>query len=296
MFNRRSFLRFAAALPLTAISARAFARNSPDFTAQFVELETRFDARLGLFALDIGSGAQVHHRAGERFPLLSTFKVMAVAALLKRSEREPNLLNQRIRYGKNNLVTYSPITEKHLADGLTVADLCAAALQYSDNTAGNLLVRLIGGPATLTRFARSTGNDSFRLDRWETALNTAIPGDPRDTATPEAMARSLRHFTLGNALAPSSRDRLIEWLLGNTTGDKRIRAAVPNGATGGWKVGDKTGSGDYGTANDIALLLPPNRAPIAMAIYTTHARAEAKRSDTLIVEAARIALTALGAR
>ena len=214
---------------------------------------------------------------------------MAVAAILKRNEREPNLLERRILYNKSNLVTYSPITEKHLTDGMTVAQLCGAALQYSDNTAGNLLIRLIGGPAMVTAFARLTGNNAFRLDRWETRLNTAIPGDARDTATPESMARSLRAFTVGNTLSPNSRAQLIEWLLGNTTGDKRIRAAVP----ASWKVGDKTGSGDYGTANDIAVIWPTNRAPVVLAIYTTQLQADAKRNDAAIVEATRIALSSL---
>ena len=214
---------------------------------------------------------------------------MAVAAITKRGEREPNLLNRRIRYNKANLVTYSPITEKHLADGMTVAQLCAAALQYSDNTAGNLLIRLIGGPEMVTAFARSTGNNAFRLDRWETRLNTAIPGDAPNSATPESMARSLRAFTLGNALAPASRAQMIEWLCGNTTGDKRIRAAVP----ANWQIGDKTGSGDYGSANDIAIVWPPNRAPIVLAIYSTKEKAGAKWSDDVIVEAARIALKGL---
>ncbi len=292
MLNRRSFLQFAATLPLFALSSRAFAQSPDDAATQLAKLEASFGARLGLFAFNTGSGAQISYRADERFPLLSTFKVMAAAAVLKRSEREPNLLQQRIRYNKSNLVTYSPITEKHLTNGMTVAQLCAAALQYSDNTAGNLLIRLIGGPKALTKFARATGNNKFRLDRWETDLNTAIPNDPRDTATPEAMARSLRNFTLGNALSSASRAQLIEWLVGNTTGDKRIRAAVPPR----WRVGDKTGSGDYGTANDIAVIWPPNRAPIVLAIYTTHNRADAKRSDELIVEAARIALAGLDAR
>ncbi len=290
MINRRSFLHLAAALPAFAIGTRAFAQSSDQTAPHFMALEKSFDARIGVFALDTSSGQQIRHRANERFPFLSTFKIIAAAAVLKRSEREPNLLNQRIRYHKSNLVTYSPITQKHLTDGMTIAQLCAAALQYSDNTAANLLLREIGGPAALTDFARSTGNNSFRLDRWETQLNTAIPSDSRDTATPEAMARSLRQFTLGNALAPDSRAQLIEWLRGNTTGDKRIRAAVPPD----WPVGDKTGSGDYGTANDIAVIWPPNRAPIVLAIYTTRHQAEAKRDDKLIAEAARIALQSLG--
>lgn len=290
MLNRRSFLRFASTLPTLAFCSRAFAQSSNAAEVQLADLEKLSGSRLSVFALDMKNSAQIRYRADERFPLLSTFKVMAIAAVLKRREREPNLLNQRICYNKSNLVTYSPITEKHLSNGMTVAELCAAALQYSDNTAGNLLIRLIGGPAAVTKFARSTGNNMFRLDRWETALNTAIPHDPRDTATPESMARSLRAFTLGNALTPDSRAQLIKWLGGNTTGDKRIRAAVP----ASWPVGDKTGSGNYGTANDIAVIWPPNRAPIVLAIYTTHNRSDAKRSNELVAQIARIALAGLG--
>jgi len=287
MLNRRSFLRVAATLPTLAICSRALAKAPDNAESKLADLELRSGTRLGLFALDTGNGAQVRYRADERFPLLSTFKVMAVAAVLKRSQSEPNLLEQRVRYTQANLVTYSPITEKHLADGLTVAQLCAAALQYSDNTAGNLLIRLLGGPPAVTAFARATGNDKFRLDRWETRLNTAISGDARDTATPESMARSLRAFTLDDTLAPASREQMIEWLRGNTTGDKRIRAAMP----ANWQVGDKTGSGDYGTANDIAVIWPPARAPMVLAIYTTHSQSGAKRSDEVVVAAARIALS-----
>ena len=138
MIYRRSFLQIAATASLLAIAPRAFAQNSRRVTSGLVNLETQFDARLGLFALDTATGRTIAHRADERFPLLSTFKVMAAAAILKRSEREPNLLAQRIRYDESNLVTYSPITQKHLADGMTVSELCAAAIQYSDNTAGNL--------------------------------------------------------------------------------------------------------------------------------------------------------------
>lgn len=292
LFSRRSFLRFAATLPALAISSRASAQSPDDAETKLANLEKSSGLRLGVFALDTATGREVRHRADERFPLLSTFKLIAVAAVLKRSESEPGLLNQRIRYNKSNLVTYSPITEKHLASGMTVAELCAAALQYSDNTAGNLLIRLIGSPLGVTEFAQKTGNNAFRLDRWETRLNIAIPGDQRDTATPESMARSLRAFALGNALSPLTKAQLVEWLRGNTTGDKRIRAAVPES----WIVGDKTGSGDYGAANDIALIWPPNRAPIVLAIYTTHNQADAKRSDEAIVETTRIVLNGLGVR
>jgi beta-lactamase class A len=209
---------------------------------------------------------------------------MVASAILTRSVEVPGLLQQRIRYRQSELVNYSPITQKHVADGMTVAGLCAAALQYSDNTAANLLIRMAGGPQAVTAFARSIGDGEFRLDRWETELNTAIPGDVRDTSTPGAMGRSLQRLVLGDALASPQREQLRDWLYGNTTGAARIKAGIP----ADWKIGDKTGSGDYGTANDIAVVWPPGSAPVVVAIYTTQARQDAKPRDDVISSAAKI--------
>lgn len=286
MHNRRTFLLHMAALAATPL---ARAGGQIDATASLARLETELDGRLGLFALDTGSGAQLSYRADERFPMCSTFKVLLAAAILQRSAQAEDLLQQRIRYQRSDLVNYSPVTEQHLADGMTVAGLCAAALQYSDNSASNLLMRMLDGPAGVTAFARSIDDTAFRLERWETELNSSIPGDLRDTSTPRAMGRSLQRLVLGDALATAQADQLREWLCGNTTGARRIRAAVP----ADWIVGDKTGSGDYGTANDVAVLWPPGRAPIVMAVYTTQQRQTAAAREDLIASAARIALAAL---
>ncbi|MBC7859012.1 MAG: class A beta-lactamase [Burkholderiaceae bacterium] len=289
MHNRRTFLLHLAALATTPL-ARADGRGeATSATASLTRLETELDGRLGLFALDTGSGAQLSYRADERFPMCSTFKVMLAAAILQRSAQADDLLQQRIRYQRSDLVNYSPVTEQHLADGMTVAGLCAAALQYSDNSASNLLMRMLDGPAGVTAFARSIGDTAFRLDRWETELNSAIPGDLRDTSTPRAMGRSLRRLVMGDALATAQADQLRAWLCGNTTGARRIRAAVPTN----WIVGDKTGSGDYGTANDVAVLWPPGRAPIVMAIYTTQQRQATATREDLIAAAALTAVKAL---
>lgn len=290
MHNRRTFLLHLAALAATPL-ARADGRGeASSATAGLARLETELDGRLGLFALDTGSGAQLGYRADERFPMCSTFKVLLAAAILQRSAQADALLQQRIRYRRSDLVNYSPVTEQHLADGMTVAGLCAAALQYSDNSASNLLMRMLDGPAGVTAFARSIGDTAFRLDRWETELNSAIPGDPRDTSTPRAMGRSLRRLVMGDALATAQTDQLRAWLCGNTTGARRIRAAVP----ADWIVGDKTGSGDYGTANDVAVLWPPGRAPIVMAVYTTQQRQAAATREDLLAAAALAAVKALG--
>nr|WP_228527029.1 class A beta-lactamase [Noviherbaspirillum soli] len=252
--------------------------------ARLQALEHTFDGRLGLCAIDTGSGRSLAWRAAERFPLCSTFKAVLAAAVLAQSSRSPDLLQRRIRYTRQDLVTYSPVTQAHIGDGMTVKELCAAAVQHSDNTAGNLLLQLVGGPAGLTAYARSLGDTAFRLDRWETALNSALPGDERDTTTPAAMSATLKRLVLDDALAGPQRAQLQDWLAGNTTGDARIRAGMP----AGWRVGDKTGTGDYGTTNDIAVLWPPQRAPVMLAIYLTGTAPDAKPRNEIVAQAARV--------
>lgn len=283
---RRRLLLRAAALPLLA-GCQGMAPTPRDTAAlaRLQALERTFDGRLGLCAIDTGSGRTLAWRAAERFPLCSTFKAVLAAAVLAQSSSSPGLLQQRIRYTRQDLVTYSPVTQAHAGDGMTVEALCAAAVKYSDNTAGNLLLQLIGGPAGLTAYARSVGDTAFRLDRWETALNSALPGDERDTTTPAAMSATLRRLVLDGALAAPQRAQLQQWLLGNTTGDARIRAGVP----AGWRVGDKTGTGDYGSTNDVAVLWPSQGAPATLAIYLTGATPDAKPRNEIVAQAARVA-------
>jgi beta-lactamase class A len=290
--DRRTFLLMGITTPF-ALTTTARADDSTlaaTAQAKLGHLEKTSGGRLGVCAIDTGSGVTITHRADERFPMCSTFKVMAAGAVLARSARTEGLLQQRIHYSASELVSYSPITEKHLGDGMTVSELCAAALQYSDNTAGNQLIKLLGGPAGVTAYARAIGDNTFRLDRWETALNSAIPNDPRDTTTPSAMAHSLQTLVLGDALPEPQRKQLEDWLRGNTTGGKRIRAALP----AGWKAGDKTGSGGYGTTNDIAVFWPPDRKPVVLAIYYAQDQPNVKWRDDVLVATTRIVLSGLG--
>lgn len=281
---RRRFLLLAGAPLAWRVSAQAIPAGDATTTGRLAALESSFDGRLGVCALRSNGAFAVGHRDVERFPLCSTSKVMLVGAVLHRSATNPRLMDQRVAYAADSLVTYSPVTEQHVGTGMTVRELCAAAITYSDNTAANLLMRLIGGPAGVTRYARSIGDRHFRLDRWETALNSAIPGDARDTTTPAAMAHTLRQLVLGGALARAQRALLQEWLRGNTTGDTRIRAGVP----AGWIVGDKTGTGAYGSTNDIAVVWPPARPPLIMAIYSTQHAANAPARVDIIAAAASI--------
>lgn len=286
--DRRTFLLMGAISPFTFVPHARAAGGDLTLAARdkLGQLETISGGRLGVCAIDAGSGVTITHRADERFPMCSTFKVMAAGAVLAQSEQTAHLLEQVIHFPAAELVSYSPITEKHLGDGMTVSALCAAALQYSDNTAGNQLIKLLGGPAGVTAYARSIGDSEFRLDRWETALNSATPNDLRDTTTPSAMAHSLQTLVLGNALQEPRRKQLKDWLCGNTTGGKRIRAALPTD----WKTGDKTGSGSYGTTNDIAVFWPSGRKPVVLAIYYTQDEPNVKWRDEVLVAATRIVL------
>jgi beta-lactamase class A len=296
--NRRRLLLATVSVPLACSLSEIIATIWKSWATQgdaavaagakLAKLEQSLAGRLGVFALNTANGKQLSYRGDEYFPMCSTFKVILASAILKRSTQIDGLMQQRIKYQQSDLVTYSPITKQHLSDGMTVSALCAAAIQYSDNTASNLLMKILGGPGAVTTFARSIGDRQFRLDRWETALNSSIPGDRRDTSTPNAMATSLQRLTLGDALEPRLQLQLRVWLQGNTTGAARIRAGVP----ADWQVGDKTGTGDYGTANDIALIWPPRRSPVVVAIYTTQGEKDA--NNDAIASAARIVADWLG--
>lgn len=291
--NRRSLLLAAASVPVSNKCSFLTNAQSTQSTANasLSDLESSLDGRLGLAALDTGSGKRIAYRASERFPMCSTFKAVLAGAILERSTRDDSLLAQRISYNSADLVTYSPITEKHLDDGMLVAELCAAAVRYSDNTAANLLLTLLGGPSGLNAYARSAGDDTFRLDRWEPDLNSAEPDDPRDTTTPDAMTNHLFRLALGTLLPEAQRLKLQDWLRGNTTGDTRIRAGVPVD----WVVGDKTGTGSYGTANDIAVLWPPQRQPIVLTIFTTRRSQDAEARNDILASAAKVVVDAFSA-
>lgn len=286
MISRRGFLLTAAAAPLAGCTMMA--PRADGFAAAIEQVEKSSGGRLGVCAYDTGRKIRLSFRGTERFPMCSTFKVLASSSILARG---PAWLDKRIRYGKDELVAYSPVTEKHVADGMTNAELCAATLQLSDNTAANLLMKQIGGPAAVTAFARSLGDAEFRLDRWETELNSAIPGDERDTTTPVAMMQTLQKLTLGDALAPAARAKLVDWMATSTTGFERIRAGVP----AGWKVADKTGSGSYGTTNTIAVVWPPNAAPIVIAICFTQSDKDANTRSDIVAAATRAIVASLSA-
>ncbi|WP_051116641.1 class A beta-lactamase [Amycolatopsis nigrescens] len=254
---------------------------------QLVELERKFGARLGVYALATGTGAALAYRADERFAFCSTFKGLAAAAVLRRNP--PSHLDTVVTYTEDDLLKSAVITRQHVATGMTIRQLCDAAVRYSDGTAGNLLLRDLGGPAELTTYVRGLGDAVTRMDRIEPAITEATPGDPRDTSSPRALGSTYREIVLADALPAEQRAFLRDLLERNTTGAQRIRAGVPRE----WTVADKTGTGDYGTANDIAVVWPPNAAPLVIAIMSSKAAKDAEYDQTLIAEAAAYVVTAL---
>jgi beta-lactamase class A len=262
--SRRAFLLGAAAC-LAPIAARA-ASTVAGAREKIIAIEAREGGRLGVAVLDTEAGAYVGYRDDERFPMCSTFKLLASAAALKRVDEGTERLDRKIAYTAADLLPYAPVARAHVADGgMNVGDLCAAAIDWSDNTAANLILQSIGGPAGFTQFARSLGDSVTRLDRIEPELNAATPGDERDTTSPRAMLGDMRAVLTGSALSETSRRQLEGWLVDDKVGDKRLRAGLPQS----WRVGDKTGTGDYGSTNAIAIIRPPGRAPIFAAVYFT---------------------------
>jgi beta-lactamase class A len=258
---------------------------APSAVSRLAALEARVGGRLGVAVLDTGTGRRLEYRSAERFPLCSTFKVLLAGAVLSRVDRGLERLDRSLPYGPADLLEYAPVTRAHVAEGrLTVGELCAAAVVVSDNTAANLLLGTLGGPAAITAFARSLGDAETRLDRLEPDLNEALPGDPRDTTTPDAMAAALRALLLGPALAPASRQRLEDWMVAATTGRNKLRAGLPPG----WIAGDKTGSGARGTMNDVALVRPPGQAPILVSAYLTGSQASWADREAVLAEVGRL--------
>ncbi|WP_373289909.1 class A beta-lactamase [Saccharopolyspora thermophila] len=294
--GRRAFLGALLAAPVVAACGSAGSSGSsaaapvdPKHTQALADLERRYDARLGLYATNVHTGRTLTRRADERFAMCSTVKIYVAAALLRRNPLASGYFDKVIRYTRADLVEYSPTTEAHVDTGMTVSALCEAAITLSDNTAGNLLLAELGGPAAIAPFAREIGDDSSRLDRWETDLNSAIPGDERDTTTPAGIAAGYRTLVLGDALGAPEREQLTTWLLANTTGGKRLRAGLPPT----WRTGDKTGTGFYGTLNDVAVTWTDTGQPIVIAALSSRSRQEDVGDEALLADAARIVAEAL---
>lgn len=295
MVGRRAFL---CGLGVTVVggvfpvlSAQASAEWSEKLARNFAELEKERGGRLGVAVVDTQSGKSAAYRGDERFPMCSTFKTLAVAALLARVDAGQEQLDRRVRFEAKDLMVNSPVSKNHVGgEGMSLAEVCEAAITFSDNTAGNLLLANLDGPKGLTTYVRSLGDTVTRLDRNEPDLNEALPGDVRDTTSPTAILSDLRTLVIGKALTPASKERLVGWLVGNKTGDARLRAGFPRD----WRIGDKTGSGEKGTTNDVAVVWPSSdRPPLFVSVYLTGSSPEADHRNATLAAVARLVATSL---
>ncbi len=279
--NRRRFLQHPLAFAALGLARPAFAQPQQNLWA---EIERDIGGRLGVAVIDTADRQLQGHRLDERFAMCSTFKWLATACVLSRVDAGHEQLDRRIRYGREVLLSNSPVTAKHAGqEGMTVGELCEAAITVSDNAAANLLLQSFGGPAGLTRYLRTLGDTATRLDREEPALNESTPGDPRDTTTPRAMAHDLRAALLGNALQPASREQLVHWMLATRTNTRRLGADLPEG----WRLASKTGTGERGSTSDVGVYWPPERAPVVVAVYLTETGAPLDERNAAIARVAR---------
>ena len=274
-----------APLAVMAPSAAPPAEAPPGSPRGLAAIEARVGGRLGVAALDTGSGRRIEYRAEDRFAMCSTFKLLLAAVVLARVDAERESLDRVVAYGPRDLLDYAPVTKEHLPEGgMTVSALCAASVELSDNTAANLLLASIGGPEGLTRYARSLGDTVTRLDRVEPWLNANEPGDPRDTTTPAAMLADVKTLLLADALSAASRERLATWLSASGTGAARLRAGFPPE----WRSGDKTGTGNGGATNDVAIAWPPGRPPVIVAAYLSGSSAPLAAREAALAEVGRL--------
>jgi beta-lactamase class A len=293
LISRRSavFSGFRAAISGMAFTNSILFGEEPEsLSARLASIEKKSGGRLGCAVLDTSNGKQILHRADERFPMCSTFKLIATSLVLHRVEQGREQLDRRVVFKAGDLVAHSPATDKHAdGKGMTISELCEATMTLSDNTAANLLLASFGGPQAITAFLRSIGDGVTRLDRNETSLNEATPGDLRDTTSPAAMLENLHCLVLGDILKPVSRAMLTNWMVRCQTGGNRLRAGLP----ADWKVGDKTGAGENGTTNDIGVLWLPDRAPVFVTAYLTESTLSDDGRDAILADVGRAIATAL---
>jgi beta-lactamase class A len=289
MTTRRHFIIGTTALAGLSLTGTARAFDSGTLRGELVHIEKDVGGRLGVAVLDARTADQFGHHADDLFPMCSTFKFLAAAAVLKRVDDGKEKLDRRIKVEAGDVVPGSSHIKAPVPEGMTMGELCQAAMIYSDNTAGNLILVSLGGPAAITAYVRTLGDTITRLDRNEPTLNEATPGDPRDSTTPNAMLKDMQTLLAGEALSSASRKQLTQWLLDNKTGDSRLRAGLPPG----WRAGDKTGTGDRGTANDIAIVWPPQRPPILIAVYLTETAASADKRNAAVADVGRAVVKAL---
>lgn len=274
LFITAFILLFASVFPLQANEFR-------ELQHELQSIEHELPGRVGAYILDLETGRSFSYNENERFPLTSTFKSLACGALLEAVEAHTLDLETKVAFTQEHIVSHSPVTESRTgSEGMAIYELCEATLHYSDNTAANLILELIGGPEALTSRLRQWGDDVTRLDRWETDLNEGQPGDLRDTTTPKAMVENLQRLLLGDTLSLNSRSRLVDWMKGHKNADGLFRASLPEG----WQIADRTGAGGFGSRAFNAVIWRPHKSPLLVAIYITESSASFSQRNQAIAD------------
>jgi beta-lactamase class A len=290
MTTRRKFIIGTGAFAVSSVFGVARALDRGILRTEINRIASECGGRLGVSIFDTQTLEPFNHKGDDRFPMCSTFKFLAAGAVLKRVDDGKEQLGRLIPVAAGDIVPGSSHITAPVPGGLTMAQLCEAAMTYSDNTAGNLILASLGGPQAITDFARTLGDTVSRLDRNEPTLNESVPGDPRDTTTPNAMLRSMQTLLIGEILSGASKKQLTQWLLGNKTGATRLSAGLP----AGWRIGDKTGTGERGSTNDIAIIWPPKRAPILVTVYFTESQATAEKRNATVADVGRTLVKGMG--
>lgn len=268
-----------AALVLCTLNAQSATIDAARLAGVAKQEEQSLNARIGIAVIDTTDGQTVSYRGDERFPHNSTHKALLCSALLRKVDEGHVALSDTTQFTQNQLVEYSPITEKFVAPAtISWQQVCAAALGYSDNTAANLLITQLGGPQAINNFLAEIGDSVTHLDRLEPELNSAIPGDKRDTTTPVAISHTVQKLALGNVLQPASREQLIQWMRDDKVADALLRSVLP----AGWSIADKTGAGAYGSRSIVSIVWPEKRKPLIVSVYITQTSASMPQSNEAI--------------
>ncbi|WP_428681204.1 class A beta-lactamase [Sphingopyxis sp.] len=283
----RAGVPMAALLALTACASSAPMReptgDSVILAKQLTDIERRSGGRLGVAVTDTTGRLLFGQRSDERFAMCSTFKLLLAGQVLRGAASGGPSLRTPLPLAETDLLPHSPYSETQVETGeLRLGFAAEQIVKVSDNAAANLILKATGGPPNFTRLLRMTGDTVTRLDRNEPDLNENVPGDPRDTTSPAAMARSSALLVYGDYLNSDYRRMLRNWLIDSETGRTRIRAGLPPA----WIAGDKTGT--CGTAyNDVAFIESPDGGKYMIAAYLDRPTVSDDAANALLAEIGR---------
>lgn len=252
------------------------------------ELEDTLDASIGFAAVHVESGARASYNGSQRYPMRSVYKLPIAIAVFRLVDEGRLRLDSMVTVSPADFAPmYSPLRTGAKGRAVTVSidSLVMLMVAESDNTASDVLLQLAGGPEAVSASLRAWGATGVRVDRFERELATSrdSAADPRDTATPDAMADLLVAVHNGRGLSRTSHPRLLEMMRASRTGPNRIRGLLPAGTT----VAHKTGTHAPMT-NDVGLItLPGDAGHVAVVVFVRGTAGTTADRELAIAEIAR---------